>query len=85
MTASKSALSGWTPEKIAEGKLWIETWRQAGPILERIRRDELRRVGSHTIGYLCGPANYRVPPRAPKPWSGLVDQQRWFMKLRDGD
>ena len=78
-----SALASWSPEKIAEGKRWIETWRRAGPILERIRRDELRRLDPRAIANLCGTADYRVEPRAPKPYSGLIDQQRWFMKLRD--
>jgi hypothetical protein len=34
------------------------------------------------IAKLCGPADYRVAPRAPKPTSGLVEQQRWFARLR---
>ena len=32
------------------------------------------------IALLCGPADYRVPPRAPLPTSGLVEQQYWFKK-----
>ena len=34
------------------------------------------------IRLLCGPADYRVAPRAPKPTTGLVEQQYWFMKAR---
>lgn len=36
-----------------------------------------------TIASLCGPADYRVAPRAPKPTSGLVEQQRLFRHVRD--
>jgi hypothetical protein len=78
-----SALAGWTAEQIAVGRRWVQTWREAGPELERIRRDELRRLDvRHAIALLCGSADYTVPPRAPKPTSGLVEQQRWFQQLR---
>jgi hypothetical protein len=51
--------------------------------LERVRREELRRLDAYTaIAWLCGPADYRAPPRAPKAGSGLVEQQRLFQKLR---
>jgi hypothetical protein len=76
-----SAMTGWTPEQIAQGRRWVQAWREAGPELEKIRRRELRNLDTaRTLALLCGPADYRVPPRAPKPFSGLVEQQRWFMK-----
>jgi len=78
-----STLASWTPEEIEQGRRWVRAWRRAGPELERIRREELRRLDAHAaIALLCGPADYRQPPRAPKPTSGLVDQQRYFRKLR---
>jgi hypothetical protein len=50
--------------------------------MERIRREELRDLDvQKAIALLRGPADYTVAPRAPKPTSGLVEQQRWFMKL----
>lgn len=77
-----TGLAAWTPDEIAAGRRWVQTWRDAGPELERIRREELRRLDvRHTIALLCGPADYTTPPRAPKPTSGLVTQQRWFQKL----
>ena len=81
MNPGTSYLANWTPEQIAQGKIWVEAWRRAGPELEQLRRDELRRLdGYRAIELLCGPADYRVAPRAPKPTSGLVEQQYWFMK-----
>jgi hypothetical protein len=63
-------------------KRWVETWREAGPELERIRRDELRNLdGERALALLTGPADYTVAPRAPKPTSGLVEQQYWFKKV----
>jgi hypothetical protein len=83
MARERSALQSWTPEQIAAGRRWAKTWQAAGPELERIRREELRRIDPfRTIALLCGPADYRVPPRAPKPTSGLVEQQCLFAKLR---
>jgi hypothetical protein len=81
MTSSPSSLSNWTPEQIALGRRWVKAWKEAGPELERLRREELRRLDpGQAIALLCGEADYTVPPRAPKPTSGLVEQQRWFMK-----
>lgn len=71
----------WTPEQIAQGKRMIQAWREAGPVLEQLRRKELRQLdGCKAIALLCGPADYRVEPRLAKSTSGLVEQQRWFMK-----
>ena len=81
MKNEPSALANWTPAQIALGKRWVETWKLAGIELERIRREELRRLDTfHAIALLCGSADYTTPPRAPRPTSGLVEQQRWFMK-----
>ncbi|HXV65443.1 MAG TPA: hypothetical protein VEK15_32405 [Vicinamibacteria bacterium] len=83
---SSSNTTEWTAEQVADAKRWVEIWKKAGPKLERLRREELRRLDPQSsIELLCGPADYTVPPRAPKPTSGLVEQQRWFQKalLRD--
>jgi hypothetical protein len=81
MKNEPSVLASWTAEQIADGKRWVETWQLAGADLERIHRKELRELDTYrAIALLCGPADYTRPPRAPKPFSGLVEQQRWFMK-----
>jgi hypothetical protein len=78
-----SALAAWTPEQIALGRRWVQAWKNAAPELERVRRQELRQLDSYAaISLLCGPADYRVPPRAPKPTSGLIEQQRVFARMR---
>jgi hypothetical protein len=74
-------LADWTPEQLAQGKLWVQAWHDAGSALEQLRRRELRDLDSQqAISLLCGPADYFSEPRAPKPTSGLVEQQYWFMK-----
>ena len=81
MKDETSPLENWTPEQIEIGRRWVETWKRAGPELERIRRKELREMdGFRAIELLYAPADYTQPPYAPKPWSGLVEQQRWFKK-----
>ncbi|MGQ0734515.1 MAG: hypothetical protein ACT4QD_12775 [Acidobacteriota bacterium] len=83
MGPTPSALRHWTPEQIAAGRRWVQAWRDAAPRLERIRREELAALDvCAAIARLCGPADYRVPPRAPKPTSGLVEQQRLFQRGR---
>ena len=81
MKPETSALNGWTPEQIAQGKRWVRAWNEAGQVMERLRRDELRRLDSQqVIALLCGPADYHVAPRVARPTSGLIEQQAWFMK-----
>ena len=77
----KSALANWSAEQIALGKRWVATWRLAEEDLERIRRKELRELDSYkAISLLCHSADYTKAPYAPKPWSGLVEQQELFKK-----
>ena len=83
MASRPSALATWSPEQVAQGRRWVKTWQDAAPRLEAIRRKELRQLDPYTaIAWLCGSANYHEAPRAPKPTSGLVEQQRLFRKLR---
>ena len=61
----------------------MQAWKDAAPELDRVRRLELRKLDAFAaIALLCGPADYRVPPRAPKPTSGLIAQQRAFSRMR---
>jgi len=81
MSKQPSPFANWTPEQIALGRRWVETWKLAGADLERIRRQELRELDVYrAIELLSGPGDYTAPPRAPRPTSGLVEQQFWFMQ-----
>jgi hypothetical protein len=75
----RTALEGWTDEQIAQARRWIATWQRAGVALERQRVREIRSLDTYrAISLLLGPGIPLVPPR---PSSGLVDQQRWFMRI----
>jgi hypothetical protein len=77
-----NALKDWTPEQIAAGRKWVAAWDAAGPALEEVRREELRSVDMQkAVRLLCADYDYKTAPRAPKATSGLIEQQRWFMKL----
>jgi hypothetical protein len=42
-----SALADWTPEQLALGKRWVETWKLAAVDLERIKRKEIRELDTY--------------------------------------
>jgi hypothetical protein len=86
MSDESSSLANWTPEELVIGRRWVQAWREAGQDMERLRREELRRLDAgRAIALLCGPADYRRPPRAPRLTSGLVEQQQWFKKAAGRD
>ena len=86
MSPDPSSLSSWTPEQVALGRRWVQAWREAGAEMERLRREELRHLDAHRgVALLCGPADYTIPPRVPRPTSGLVEQQYWFKKAAGRD
>ncbi|HLC15110.1 MAG TPA: hypothetical protein VJL89_02650 [Thermodesulfovibrionia bacterium] len=65
-------------------KKWVETWKTAASALDKIRRDELMafdyeknfEIIDSMLQYACDHAETRLT-------SGLVEQQRLFMKLRE--
>jgi hypothetical protein len=58
----------------------VAQWRQAGPELERVRREELRRwkYDPDIVDALLQIGDQFGKSR---PTSGLVEMQKWFMKL----
>jgi hypothetical protein len=69
----------YTPEQWAQMKRWVDTWKKAGPELEKIRFEEVRNADTQaSVRALAGMALMSLPSHPPKPTSGLVEQQRWF-------
>ena len=63
---------------------WIECWRRAGPELERIREEEIRATDTaRGIKAFSGLVPRALAQLPPKPESGLVEQQRWFVRFRE--
>jgi hypothetical protein len=64
-------------------RLWVETWKRAGPELERIRRQELRALRTiDAVTALDGWTQFVRENSPPASYSGLVEQQRLFSLLR---
>lgn len=81
MPERRSLSDNLSPDEVERAREWVAAWKRAGPALEEIRRRELRQLDSFAaISLLCGPADYTVAPRAPKPTSGLIEQQRLFAR-----
>ena len=69
----------------AQLKEWAETWKRAGPALERFRREELRRFRyEDNVGAIDSLLDMAVRHAPPRPSSGLVEQQRLFRKAMGG-
>lgn len=59
-------------------KAWMQQWRRAAVELPKVRDAELRQMGNGT-----DPAGLsQLDLAADQPSSGLIQQQRWFMRQR---
>lgn len=64
---------------------WVETWVRAGPELDAVRRREIAGLTDEDIRQILQNL-FSVPFPADFPVrssSGLVEQQRWFARLRE--
>jgi hypothetical protein len=63
-------------------KKWVETWKTTGPILERLRREDVRNANTGlAIQHLSGLVLPSLQQYPAKPTSGLIEQQALFKKL----
>ncbi|MFN0166253.1 MAG: hypothetical protein ACKV22_07460 [Bryobacteraceae bacterium] len=61
---------------------WVQTWKEAGPELEAIRRREIREADNlKVLALLEGAFNHAARTMPLRESSGLVEMQRWFAKL----
>lgn len=72
-----------TTDAHAHLKEYADRWKRLGPLLEAQREDDVRR--SDTVANIAAFGRLYALALAsspPQPTSGLVEQQRWFAKLR---
>lgn len=67
-------------------RLWVETWRRAGPELERIKRAELRALSEEegtrrAISVMEARTHDGWKNARRRKLSGLIEQQRLFMRV----
>lgn len=64
-------------------RAWIENWERLGPKLDALRLEKLRSVNTaeaiESLQSAYRSARLHCPSRRS---SGLVEQQRWFMRAR---
>jgi hypothetical protein len=62
---------------------WVQTWKDAGPELEAIRRREIREADNlQVLATLEEVFNHSLRTMPPRSSSGMVEMQAWFRKLR---
>jgi len=62
---------------------WIRNWEAAGPVLARLRDEAIRNTDTAAaIEQLSDAFESARRPWTPPATSGLVEQQRWFARLR---
>jgi len=72
-----------TDDEKQQLKQWVETWKRAGPELERFRYQELRsQTHEHSLAIVQDVLELGYQFARPRQTSGLVEQQRLFRKLR---
>ena len=68
----------------AEIRRSVEAWKRAAPVLESVRREDIRSAQTvSSIAAFRGTALARVKAHPPGMTSGLVEQQQWFRRLGD--
>jgi len=61
----------------------VARWERAAPLLQQVRDADIRAADTvQSMRIFSGSATWAVTHRPAVPSSGLVEQQRWFMKLR---
>jgi hypothetical protein len=62
---------------------WVQNWEAVGPVLERLRAEEIRSSDTaKAIEQLSDAFESARREWSPPPTSGLVEQQRLFARLR---
>lgn len=65
-----------------QSRQFVQSRQRAGPELERIRREELRAMDDRMdLDGMDALADIGVRDGTPRTTSGLVEMQKWFMKL----
>jgi hypothetical protein len=66
-------------------RAYVSRWENATPLLQQVRDADIRAADTaQSMRIFSGSATWAVTHRPAGPTSGLVEQQRWFMKLRHG-
>ena len=59
---------------------WVQQWKNAAPVLQAIRDEELRQLGENDGAKMLGAGGHRAPESFEA--NGLAIWQSWMMRLR---
>ena len=63
---------------------WVHTWQQAGKALKNIKIQELRAYDyTKNLPIIDDMLQWAYEHRTTRLTSGLIEQQRWFLKMRE--
>lgn len=63
----------------------VSRWQTTGSLLRNLRDQEIRNADTASaMKSFTGLSELASKQRPPAPTSGLIEQQRWFMKLHTG-
>jgi hypothetical protein len=72
-----------TAKERAQMLAWVQNWRELTPILEELRRKEIREVTTVTsIAAFDSSFRKAIRDCPPEPTSGLIEQQEIFRRAR---
>jgi hypothetical protein len=64
-------------------KARVRQWNVATPVMQGIRDCDIQSADTaRALAFFRGAVLAALPKNPPLPWSGLVEQQQWFSKLR---
>jgi hypothetical protein len=64
-------------------KARVKEWSAVAPLLQSIRDENIKTANTlQSLKCFSGMVLSALPSHPPRPWSGLVEQQQWFRKLR---
>ena len=70
-------------DKEKQLRAWVQAWQQAEKALKEIKRQELRSYDyEKNLPLVDSMLQWAYEHRTERLTSGLIEQQRWFMKLR---
>jgi len=72
-----------TAEEKAQVRAWFRRWDAARPVMEELRLEAIRSADTaRAIAAFDGAFETAIRDLPPKPYSGLVEQQRLFKLAR---
>ena len=75
-------LNVMTDKEKAAMKGWVDNWKKTGKVMDKLHRKEAKTINiTNEILSLSDASEAAIKMYPPKMTSGLIEMQRYFMKL----